>query len=419
MSGRLKLTEKLQERTELLEKAEGLLQDGKREEYRAEMDKVKAMNGEIEEIKGLIQEQDRKFMEKAPDGAEERDKAAERGNLLMKGQEVKFSALEVSKALFLPQSAVEKSVTLATGTLAQPTGAGTNIRDPLGNGVGAIIDQVYVQDLTGMSAFLEPYVISELDAKGAKVATAAGTARTASSDPTFGVAKIAPYELTTTSYVDRNIGRLTPANYYAKVFAMAIRALRRSTVKMIFNGDGQTTNEMFGIKTAKNMAGNAIYATKEVSAVDADLLTELMFAYGGDEMLGGSCRLYLHKADLLALGKLRGTNEKRRLFDIVPDAGNPNTGTIREGGTIVPYSIASDLTALTGADATSAAVQTMVYGDPMNYELGLFGEYTVRVDESVKAVERMYTILGDAMVGGNLIVDKGFVVATLPKTPTD
>lgn len=416
MSMRRKLTEKLQERTALLEKAEGLLQEGNREEYRTQMEAVKAMNGEIEEIKGLIQEQDRKFMEKAPDLAEEKDKAEERGNALMKGQEVKFSALEVSKALFLPQHAVEKSVTLATGTLAQPTGAGTNIRDPLGNGVGAIIDQVYVQDLTGMASYLEPYVISEFNASGADVATSAGTARTASGDPTFGVAKIAPYELTTTSYVDRNISRLTPANYYAKVYAMAIRAMRRDTVKMIFNGDGQSTNDMFGIKTAKNVAGNAIYATKELSAVDADLLTELMFAYGGDEMLGGSCRLYLNKADLLALGKIRGTNEKRRLFDIVPDAGNPNTGTIREGGTIVPYSIASNLTALSGSSQGSAAIQTMVYGDPMNYELGLFGDYTVRVDESVKAVERMLTILGDAMVGGNLIVDKGFVVATLPKS---
>ena len=370
------------------------------------MEKIRAMNGEIDDLKALIQEQDRKFMEKAADPAEERDKAAERGNLLMKGQEVTFSAREVAKALFLPQ-AVEKSVTLATGTLAQPTGAGTNIRDPLGNGVGAIIDQVYVQDLTGMSSYLEPYVISEFDASGADVATSAGTARTASSDPTFGVAKIAPYELTTTSYVDRNIARLTPANYYAKVYAMAIRALRRDTVKMIFNGDGQSTNnDMFGIKTAKNVAGSTIFATLNVTAVDADLLTNLMFAYGGDEMLGGSCRLYLNKADLLALGKLRGTNEKRRLFDIVPDAGNPNTGTIREGGTIVPYSIASDLTALSGSSAGSSAIQTMVYGDPMNYELGLFGEYTVRVDESVKAVERMLTVLGDAMVGGNLIVDK-------------
>ena len=417
MSMRRELTQKLQDRTGLLEKAEGLLKEGSREEYRAEMEKVRALNGEIEDLKGLIQEQDRKFMEKAPDLAEEKDKAEERGNQLMKGQEVKFSALEVSKALFLPRAAVEKSVTVATGTLAQPTGAGTNIRDPLGNGVGAIIDQVYVQDLTGMSSYLEPYVISEFGASGADVGTSAGTARTASTDPTFGVAKIAPYELTTTSYVDRNISRLTPANYYAKVFSMALRALRRDTVKMIFNGDGQSTNnDMFGIKTAKNVAGNAIYATLEVDAVDADLLTELMFAYGGNEELGGNCRLYLNKADLLALGKLRGTNEKRRLFDIVPDAGNPNIGTIREGGTIVPYSIASTLTALSGSTAGAAAIQTMVYGDPMNYELGLFGDYTVRVDESVKAVERMLTILGDAMVGGNLIVDKGFVVATVAAT---
>lgn len=416
MSMRRKLTEKLQERTALLEKAEGLLQEGNREEYRTQMEAVKAMNGEIEEIKSLIQEQDRKFMEKAPDLAEEKDKAEERGNALMKGQEVKFSALEVSKALFLSQHAAEKSVTLATGTLAQPTGAGTNIRDPLGSGVGAIIDQVYVQDLTGMSSYLEPYVISEFDASGADVATAAGTARTASGDPTFGVSKISPYELTTTSYVDRNISRLTPANYYAKVYAMAIRTMRRDTVKMIFNGDGQSTPDMYGIKNAKNMAGNPIFATVNVAEVGPDLLTDLMFAYGGDEELGGNCRLYLNKKDLQALGKLRGTNEKRRLFDIVPDAGNPNTGTIRDGGIIVPYSISSKLTALSASTAGASDIQAMVYGDPTNYELGLFGDYTVRVDESVKAVERMLTILGDAMVGGNLVVDKGFVVATLPKT---
>ena len=413
---RRKMIDLMQQRAQLVEKAEALLKDGRREEYRAEMDKVAAMNTEIQDLQKLLEEQDRKFMEKPADPAEEKDKAAERGSALMKGQEVKFSVQEVRKALFVP-GAVEKSVTLATGTLAQPTGAGTNIRDPLGNGVGAIIDQVYVQDLTGMASYLEPYVISEFDASGADVATAAGTARTASSDPTYGVAKISPYELTTTSYVDRNISRLTPANYYAKTFAMAMRALRRDTVKMIFNGDGQSTNnDMFGIKTAKNVAGSTIFSTLNVTAVDADLLTNLMFAYGGDEELGGNCRLYLNKADLLALGKLRGTNEKRRLFDIVPDAGNPNTGTIREGGTIVPYSIASNLTALSSSSAGSSAIQTMVYGDPMNYELGLFGDYTVRVDESVKAVERMLTILGDAMVGGNLIVDKGFVVATLAAT---
>lgn len=410
---RRKLIDLKTQRTALLEGAEALLKEGKREEYHAEMAKVTKMNEEIKDVEDLVREQDRKFLEKADDPAEEKDKAEERGNELMKGHEVTFSPLEVAKALFVPKH-TEKSVTLATGTLAQPTGAGTDIRDALGYGVGAIIDQVYVQDLNGMSAYLEPYVISEPDAKGAKVTTAAGTARAASDDPQLGVAKIAPYELTTTSYVDRNISKLTPANYYAKIFAMAMKSMRRSTVGMIFNGDGQSTNDMFGVKTAKNMAGSPIYASLDVEEVGPDLLTELMFAYGGDEELGGNCRLYLNKKDLLALGKLRGTNEKRRLFDIVPDAANPNTGTIREGGTIVPYSISSKLTALSASEKGSSAIQTMVYGDPMNYELGLFGPYTVRVDESVKAVERMLTILGDAMVGGNLIVDKGFVVATLP-----
>lgn len=415
MSKRRELTEKLQARTALVEKAEALLSDGRREEYQAEMDKVKAMNVEIKDLQDLIAEQDREFMAKSGDPAEERDKAAELGNILMKGGEVKLSVLDVRKALMMP-GAVEKSITLATGTLAQPTGVGTDIRDPLGARVGSIIDQVYVQDLTGMSEYREPYVISEFAATGGKVATTAGQKRTDSTDPTFGVAKISPYELTTTSYVDRNISKLTPASYYAKVYAMAMRALRRGTVKNIFNSDGQGTPDMHGIKTAKNMAGAVIYATLDVEEVGPDLLTELMFAYGGDEELGGNCRLYLNKKDLLALGKLRGTNEKRRLFDIVPDAGNPNVGTIRDGGTIVPYSIASDLTALTGADSGSAAIQTMLYGDPMNYELGLFGDYTVRVDESIKGVERMLTILGDAMVGGNLIVDKGFVVATKPQS---
>ncbi len=49
----------------------------------------------------------------------------------------------------------------------------------------------------------------------------------------------------------------------------------------------------------------------------------------------------------------------------------------------------------------------MLYGDPSNYELGLFGDFTVRVDESIRARERMLTILGDTMIGGNLIVNKG------------
>ena len=405
---RRKLIDLKTQRTALLEAAETLLKDGKREAYHAQMEKIANMNAEIKDLQDLVQEQDRKFLDAVPDRGEEKDKALERAEVLKKGGEVKFSAKETIRDVYQ----ASKQITLATGTIVQPTGAGANIRDPLGNVVSSIVDEVYVQDLTGMGAFLEPYVISEVDAKDGKVATTAGTARTVSTDPKFGVAKISPYELTVTSYVDRNISRLSPASYYEKIRTMAMRAMRRKLSELIVNGDGQGSPDMFGIKNAKNVAGETIFAALEITGgVTENLLTELFFAYGGDETIGANARLYLNKVDLRALGKIRGTQDKKKVFSFQPDTGNPNRGMIVDGGTMIPYAINSFLTALDGA-GTSA--QTMVYGDPMNYELGLFGEFTIRVDESVKAVERMYTILGDAMVGGNLVVDKGFVVATTP-----
>ncbi len=412
---RRKLIELKQQRAAQLEAAETALKAGKQEDYGSAMEKVRNMNTEIKSIQGLIEEQDRKFLEKADDPQVEKDKAEELGSQLMKGEKVSFSVGEVRKALW----GVNKSITLATGTLVQPTGAGANIRDNLETRVSSIVDQVQVQDMTGMGSLLEPYVIAETDAKGGKVTANAGTARTASADPTFGVAKISPYELNVTNYVDRNISRLSPANYFAKIQGMAMRAMRRELAKLIVNGDGQATPDMYGMKNAKNMAGSEIYATVNLSAIDEALLDELFYSYGGDEEIAGNARLFLNKADLKALGKIRGTADKNRVFKIHPDAGNPNTGMVEDGGNFVPYTIVSALTALSSSTAGTSAIQTMLYGSPMNYELGLFGDYSIRVDESVKAVERMYTILGDAMVGGNLIVHKGMVVATLPSTSAE
>lgn len=409
---RRKLIELKQQRAAQLEAAEAALKAGKQEDYNSSMEQVRNMNTEIKSIQDLIEEQDRKFMEKADDPQVEKDKAGERGNALMKGEKVTFEVSEIRKALW----GVNKSITLGTGTLVQPTGAGANIRDNLETTVSSIVDQVQVQDLEGMGSLLEPYVITESDAKGGKVSTNAGTARTASADPTFGVAKIAPYELNVTNYVDRNISRLSPANYYAKIYGMAMRAMRRELAKLIVNGDGQSTPDMYGMKNAKNQAGSAIFATENLTAINESTLDLLFYAYGGDEEIAGNARLFLNKADLKAFGQIRGTADKNRVYKVHPDTGNPNIGMIEDGGNFVPYTIVSALTALSGSTAGSSAIQTMLYGSPMNYLLGLFGGYSIRVDESVKAVERMYTILGDAMVGGNLVVHNGMVVGTLAAT---
>ena len=184
----------------------------------------------------------------------------------------------------------------------------------------------------------------------------------------------------------------------------------RKGVTFLYENNIMTVVDFQHVKPGK---GAAFVRTKMknviTGGVTETLLTELFFGYGGDETLGANARLYLNKKDLLALGKIRGTQDKKRVFEIRPEGNNPNRGVIVDGGTMIPYAINSFLTALDGA---GTEVQTMVYGDPMNYELGLFGDYTIRVDESVKAVERMFTSLGDAFVGGNLVVDKGFVVAT-------
>lgn len=406
-----KLIDLAAKRQNALDRAEKALQDGKNEDYTAAMAEVSNLNTDIKQVQDLLNEQQKKVLEKEPTGAEARDMAEDRAQKLLRGDEVKFSAAEVIRAVRNETVATPAGTTLATGTLVKPAGAGSIIRDPLGSVPSSIVDQVYVQDLTGMGSFSEPYVISELDAKGAAVSTAAGTARTTSADPTFGVAEIKPYELSVTTFVDRNLSRLSPANYFEKIHSMAMKAMRRKLAGLIVNGDGQTTPSMYGIKNAKNKAGASIFASLEVSAVNSSLLDSFFFAYGSDDAIGSNARLYLTKADLKAIGLVRNTNQER-VFKIRPDGGNPNTGVIEDGGVIVPYTIVSALTTLNGNTAKSA--QTMVYGDPLNYELGLFGDYTIRVDESVKAVERMVAILGDAMVGGNLIVDKGFVVGTTP-----
>lgn len=390
---RRKLIDLCAARSKEIEKVEAALNANDQEAYAASMAKIGNMNTQIENIQALIREQERKVMEAPTNPAEQRDMAEDRGATLMRGDDVQISAAEVRRMF--------NSTTVATGTIVQPTGAGTNIHDPVGNQVSSIIDQVTVQDLTGMGAYQEPYVKTEMEAQSQKVETAAGTARTAT-DPTFGIAELRPREVNVTSFVDRNIARLSPADYYAKVMAMAMRAMRRAIAKMIITGDGEGSPAMFGITNAKNKASENIFAAETITAIDATTLDQLYFAYGSDVAIGANARLLLTKKNLKAFGALRGTNEKRRLLDIVPDMANPNTGIIRDGGVVIPYTISADVT-----DGK------LLYGDPANYLLGLFGAYSIRVDESVKAVERMYAILGDVMVGGNLVVDKGFVVGTV------
>lgn len=408
------------DRTAALNAAQAALEANNQADYDSAMERVGNLNAEISRVQNLIAEQERVIDMRQPSEAEARDMAEERANALRNGKEVKFSVAEIRRGL----RNSDGDGTLYSGSITQPTGAGSQVNDNLGQ--SSLVDLVRVQDMTGLSSWEEPYAIADQSVAVGVPASTAGTARTAS-DPQFGISPIKPYEASVTSYVDRNIARLSPTAYMQKVQSMAFRALRNKIASLILLGDSEGTHVMYGMINGTNKASASIITTiaarvlDGVGVVDEQLLNDMYFAYGNNYEAGGNAMLFCNKADLKAWGKLRGTNEKLRLFDIAPMQGQANRGTIGDGGMLVPYLLDPNLTKVAGTEqAASSGADKLcsIYGDPMNYLLGLFGDYTIRVDESVKAVERMYTILGDAVIGGNVIVKDGFVVAKIPKATT-
>ena len=115
---RREMNDLMAKRAGMLADAEAAYKSGDHDAYTAKMTAIGNINSEINEVKALIDEQDRQFLAKAPDAKEEAEKAAERGNALMKGGEVKFSTIEVRKAITLAMAAWGSSRALSGKTCA-------------------------------------------------------------------------------------------------------------------------------------------------------------------------------------------------------------------------------------------------------------------------------------------------------------
>ena len=62
------------------------------------------------------------------------------------------------------------------------------------------------------------------------------------------------------------------------------------------------------------------------------------------------------------------------------------------------------------SDSTTAAGSyCMAYGKPLAYQLDLFGPYTVEVSRDYKFAEGLLAVMGEAMIGGNVITENGFL----------
>jgi HK97 family phage major capsid protein len=275
-----------------------------------------------------------------------------------------------------------RAVLVSSGKLATPTEVG-GINDPVGARVSSIVDMVKIVDASNMGAYKVAYVDSE-GFSGSHFGIEEGSI-IPNSNPEFNFVTIQPVTYAVLSYISKQARKQTPLNYEQKVNEAARIALRRSTAALITN----------------KILESALTDKISVTAIDEKTLRKIALTYGGDESVVGSAVLFINKTDLVALGDVRGS-DKKPVYEITPDASNPNTGVIRDGGLAVQYCIDSNLTA-----------GTLAYGQPKCFELAMFSNYDVMVSEDFAFDKGLLAIRGDVELGGDVTVKGGFVVATV------
>lgn len=273
-----------------------------------------------------------------------------------------------------------RALTVAGGTLVQPTKV-DGINDIPGAKYSSIIDLVKVVNCVGMGSHRVAYVDS--DAAAAANQTEGQAAATAALG-TFAFVDIRPESVAVLDYISKQAKKQTTLQYASKVRDQAVIALRRKAAQIV-------TTALRESELNQTVGG---------AAIDAKTLRTITMNYGGDESVLGGAMLFLNKADLLAFGDVRGTNEKKALYEITPD-GNGNTGTIREGGVVVRYCINSNIPA-----------GELYYGNAQALELDLFSDYEVKVSEDFAFDKLMDTIRGDVELGAGVTVKHGFIKYT-------
>lgn len=176
---------------------------------------------------------------------------------------------------------------------------------------------------------------------------------------------------------------MSPVAYTQAVERSALLALRKRAVSQIVAA----------------VSGSKL-AEKVTVEINQDYLRSLALGFTGDDAVYGGTKLYINKADLVKLGKIRGTNEKRALYEI--KFSDLNNGTITEGGLSVPFCITSEL-----------AEGTQLFGQPQSIAMPMWGNYSIETDEGGKYFEtNTMAIRGLQTAGVGLTVYHGMQVVS-------
>lgn len=292
-------------------------------------------------------------------------------------------------------------ITRAAATLSSSTGVigptgVSGINDAAGSTVSGFIDMITVTDCTGMAS----YKVAMVDGDPTASAGTEGTVPTQSST-TFKAVELVGKLYSLIDYISKQIRKMSPLNYEAKINERIRKALRAVLSKMVITKIlASAQNSTLAVKAA---SGAALFTP--------DLLSKIILSYGGDEGVDGAACLVLPKADLQAFAAVRGKNEYLPVYSIKPDGSNPSTGIIQDNnGLSCRYCLSKDVPALSTATLSGTATKGMFYGNPKCAEMGVWGEVEVTVNEGYKFGEGLLTILGEVTADAEVTTKNGFVV---------
>lgn len=344
-----------------------------KEELNKEDCDVNALSAEVdalEERANVIKaeaEQRANLVSKVNSGAGE---VVERGETQMNENEERAQKL-------MDTGKMEVRALLSTGTIAKPTKVdGIN---GLPEAENSIVDDVHAVPLTGTGAYTVAYKDTEAAAADVTDGEAIG-----GTGATFKYVTINPAEWGVFDEISNQVKKVSPLAYETEVRNSALISLRTEAAD----------------KIVKAILASTLLGAVTV-AIDKDYLRTLTLNFKAIPGKGAP-KLYLNRSDLVKVGAIRGTNEKKALYEIAFDPGTTNSGTITEGGLAVKFAVIDSL-----------AEGTQLFGQPQTVEMPMWDNYSIETDEGGEFFKtNMVGIRGIQTANADLCAKNGMVKVT-------
>ena len=368
--------DKREKRAQLLAEMKALNDKAKAETRSFNDEESKAYAEKDAEVRKLTAEIEAEEREAALNGFTQQapKPAAEDGN----------SGEEKRAMNFVQTGHMEMRALLASGSIAKPSKAGTEVNE-LAPTADSIVDDVHGIPLTGIGSWVAAYRDTNTTAGGTVDGSKIGDkANDKQSLGTFNTVTISPDEWGVLDEISKQVKKMSPVNYEASVKAAALNGLRAKAAAKI----------IAAVK-ASSLKKSTTYA------LDKEFVRSLVLGFRAVPGKG-PCKLYITQKDLADLGKVRGTNEKLPVFDISFTDETNISGTIKDGGTAVSFRVTDGLT-----DGTQ------LYGQPGSIDMPMWDNYAIETDEGGEYFQKnLMGIRGVQTANADLVVKYGMQVNT-------